>query len=82
VVDVNRRHASYRHRPGYPKAARMGVAHVDNRSTDGRFLEAAEAEMRLWVASGYAYAAMPADSREHRYGVCPTCTADLEAGLL
>lgn len=49
------------------------VVHVDNRSASGAFVDAAQEEMRRLRNAGYSVAPVPADDREHRYGVCPTC---------
>jgi hypothetical protein len=54
------------------------VVHVDNGSANGRFVEAAQAEMRRWHEAGYAVTSMPEDGREHRYGICPTCAAQIQ----
>jgi len=54
------------------------VVHVDNGSANGRFVEAAQTEMRRWHEAGYAVAPMPEDGRDHRYGICPACSAEPE----
>jgi len=64
-------------------AASRGVIHVDNRSTDGRALERAQAAMVRWAERGYLVAPMPASKVDHPYGrrclICGPTRAELAA---